>query len=184
MFVIIGLKMKPLLLFFHLLFLIPNIVMGGIVEIYSLNGLDDNRGFCIDIRGHKSKAKVNRGLQAHTCYSYQGEVAVDQGFDSSKLMKNQFQLPAFNVCMEAESVTASASLQLSKCRGRQLQRFEWDKKGKIHLMDDKNLCLTVAQGESIKGGGGSPVHLIRNLSMETCSDTLKPFQRWGMRAVE
>jgi hypothetical protein len=116
--------MKPLLLFFHLLFLIPNIVMGGIVEIYSLNGLDDNRGFCIDIRGHKSKAKVNRGLQAHTCYSYQGEVAVDQGFDSSKLMKNQFQLPAFNVCMEAESVTASASLQLSKCRGGQLQRFE------------------------------------------------------------
>ena len=184
MFVIIGLKMKPLLLFFHLLFLIPNIVLGGIVEIYSLNGLDDNRGFCIDIRGHKSKAKVNRGLQAHTCYSYQGEVAVDQGFDSSKLIKNQFQLPAFNVCMEAESVTASASLQLSKCRGGQLQRFEWDKKGKIHLMDDKNQCLTVAQGESRKGGGGSPVHLIRNLSMETCSDTLKPFQRWGMRAVE
>jgi hypothetical protein len=77
--------MKPLLLFFQLLFLIPNIVLGGIVEIYSLNGLDDNRGFCIDIRGHKSKAKVNRGLQAHTCYSYQGEVAVDQGFDSSKV---------------------------------------------------------------------------------------------------
>ena len=125
--------MKPLLLFFHLLFLIPNIVLGGIVEIYSLNGLDDNRGFCIDIRGHKSKAKVNRGLQAHTCYSYQGEVAVDQGFDSSKLMKNQFQLPAFNVCMEAESVTASASLQLSKCRNGQLQRFAWDKKAKSIL---------------------------------------------------
>ena len=176
--------MKKLLVSFHLLFLIPNIVMGEIIEIYSLNQMDEDRGFCIDIRGHKSKAKVNRGLQAHTCYSYQGEVAVDQGFDSSKLMKNQFQLPAFNVCMEAESVTASASLQLSKCLGGQLQRFEWDKKGKIYLMDDKNLCLTVAQGASRKGGGGSPVHLIRNLSMETCSDTLKPFQRWGMRAME
>ena len=184
MFIIIGLKMKPLLLFFHLLFLIPNIVMGGIVEIYSLNVLDDNRGFCIDIRGHKSKAKVNRGLQAHTCYSYQGEVAIDQGFDSSKLMENQFQLPAFDVCMEAASVTASASLQLSNCRNGQLQRFEWDKEGKIHLMDGENLCLTVAQGESRKGGGGSPVHLIRNLSMETCSDTIKPFQRWGMRTTE
>ena len=176
--------MKKLLVSFHLLFLIPNILLGEIVEIYSLNQMDDNRGFCIDIRGHKSKAKVNRGLQAHTCYSYQGEVAVDQGFDSRKLMKNQFQLPAFNVCMEAESVTASASLQLSKCRDGQLQRFEWDKEGRIHLMDDENLCLTVAQGESRKGGGGSPVHLIRNLSMETCSDTLKPFQRWGMRAVK
>ena len=176
--------MRKLILSFYLLFLIPNIVLGEIVEIYSLNQMDDDRGFCIDIRGHKSKAKVNRGLQAHTCYSYQGEVAVDQGFDSRKLMKNQFQLPAFNVCMEAESVTASASLQLSKCRNGQLQRFAWDKKGKIHIMDDKNPCLTVAQGKSKKGGGGSPVHLIRNLSMETCSNTLKPFQRWGMRAVE
>jgi hypothetical protein len=74
--------MKNYSFLFHLLFLIPNIVLGGIVEIYSLNQMDDNRGFCIDIRGHKSKAKVNRGLQAHTCYSYQGEVAVDQGFDS------------------------------------------------------------------------------------------------------
>jgi hypothetical protein len=176
--------MRKLLLSFYLLFLIPNIVLGGIVEIYSLNQMDDDRGFCIDIRGHKSKAKVNRGLQSHTCYSYQGEVAVDQGFDTSKLMENQFHLPAFNVCMEAASVTASASLQLTKCRDGQLQRFDWDKEGRIHLMDDENLCLTVAQGESRKGGGGSPVHLIRNLSMETCSDTLKPFQRWGMRAVE
>lgn len=181
--------MKKLTLSFCLLFLIPNIVLGEIVseeivEIYSLNQMDDDRGFCIDIRGHKSKAKVNRGLQAHTCYSYQGEVAVDQGFDSSKLIKNQFYLPAFNVCMEAASVTASASLQLTKCRDGQTQTFEWDKEGKIYLMDDKSLCLTVAQGDSRKGGGGSPVHLIRNLSMETCSDTLKPFQRWGMRTTE
>ena len=159
-------------------------MLGGIVEIYSLNQMDDDRGFCIDIRGHKSKAKVNRGLQAHTCYSYQGEVSVDQGFDTSKLMENQFHLPAFDVCKEAASVTASASLQLTKCRNGQLQRFEWDKEGRIHLMDDENLCLTVAQGESRKGGGGSPVHLIRNLSMETCGDTLKPFQRWGMRAAD
>ena len=86
--------------------------------------------------------------------------------------------------MEAESVTASATLQLTKCRDGQLQRFDWDKEGRIHLMDDENLCLTVAQGESRKGGGGSPVHLIRNLSMETCGDTLKPFQRWGMRAAD
>ena len=176
--------MKPLFLFFNLFFLIPHIVPGEIVEIYSLNEMDDHRGFCIDIRGHKSKAKVTRGLQAHTCYSYQGKVAVDQGFASSKLMKNQFHLPAFNVCMEAASVTASASLQLSKCRNGQLQNFAWDKKGKIHLMADENLCLTIAQGESREGGGGSPVHLIRNLSMEICNDTLKQFQRWGMRGME
>ena len=58
--------MRTLILSFYLLFLIPNIVLGELVEIYSLNPMDDDRGFCIDIRGHKLKAKVYRGLQAHT----------------------------------------------------------------------------------------------------------------------
>ena len=60
------------------------------VEIYLLNQLDDPRGFCIDIKGHKFKAQINKGLQAHTCYSYQGEISPDQGFNSLKLTKNQF----------------------------------------------------------------------------------------------
>ena len=175
---------KRIILIIVSLFLIPNIVLGEIVEIYSLNQMDEDRGFCIDIKGHKSKAKVNRGLQAHSCYSYQGEIAVDQGFDYRKLMEKQFFLPAFNVCMGAVSLTASASLQLTKCQNGQLQSFDWDKEGRIRLMDNESLCLTVAQGESRKGGGGSPVHLIRNLSMEICSDRLKLFQRWGMRTAE
>jgi hypothetical protein len=45
------------------------------VEIYLLNQLDDPRGFCIDLKGHKLKAQINKGLQAHTCYSYQGEIS-------------------------------------------------------------------------------------------------------------
>ena len=60
------------------------------VEIYLLNQLDDPRGFCIDIRGHKLKAKIDRGLQAHTCYSYQGKISPDQGFNSLLLTRNQF----------------------------------------------------------------------------------------------
>jgi hypothetical protein len=89
-------------------------VSAEMVEIYSLDQMDDQRGFCIDIRGHKSKAKVNSGLQAHTCYSYQGSIAVDQGFDSLGLDENKFYLPAFNVFMEAASNTASASFRLIK----------------------------------------------------------------------
>ncbi|MDA9990872.1 ricin-type beta-trefoil lectin domain protein [Paracoccaceae bacterium] len=176
--------MRKLTLLVYLLFLFPNIALGEIVEIFSLNQLDDNRGFCIDIRGHKSKAKVNKGLQAHTCYSYQGEVAIDQGFDSLKLTKNQFYLPAFDVCMEANTNTASSSLILRKCQDEKLQKFEWDNEDNIHLIDNEKLCLTVSQGKSRKGGGGSPVHLIRNLSLELCSDTLQPFQKWSVRKTE
>ena len=63
------------------------------VEIHLINQLDDPRGFCIDIRGHKFKANIDRGLQAHTCYSYQGKISPDQGFSSLQLTKNQFILP-------------------------------------------------------------------------------------------
>ena len=151
------------------------------VEVYLLNQLDDSRGFCIDVRGHKFKAQINKGLQAHTCYSYQGEISPDQGFSSLKLTKNQFILPSFNVCMEASSLTPSANLRLRKCDRNKLQNFEWSNKNKIHLIGNRKLCLTVDQEQSKKGGGGSPVHLMRNLSLELCTESLNPYQAWGVR---
>ena len=87
-------KKLTLILLSGLLFLSPNVVlsetMGDAVEVYLLNQLDDYRGYCIDIKGYKSKAKISKGLQAHTCYSYQGKIAIDQGFDALKLIKNKF----------------------------------------------------------------------------------------------
>ena len=151
------------------------------VEIYLLNQLDDSRGFCIDIRGHKLKAKIDKGLQAHTCYSYQGKISPDQGFDSLKLTKNQFFLPSFNVCMEASSPKASSNLKLGKCDRNKLQNFEWSNKNEIRLISNRKLCLTVDQGQSKKGGGGTPVHLMRNLSLELCNKSLNSYQAWGVR---
>ena len=151
------------------------------VEVYLLNHLDDSRGFCIDVRGHKFKAQINKGLQAHTCYSYQGEISPDQGFSSLKLTENQFILPSFNVCMEASSLTPSANLRLRKCDRNKLQNFEWSNENKIHLIGNRKLCLTVGQGQSKRGGGGSPVHLMRNLSLELCTESLNSYQAWGVR---
>ena len=86
------------------------------------------------------------------------------------------------MCMEADSNTASASLRLSKCQDEELQKFEWDNNGRIYLISNMKLCLTVAQGKSRKGGGGWPIHLMRNLSLELCGDTLQVFQMWGARS--
>ena len=151
------------------------------VEIYLLNQLDDPRGFCIDIKGHKLNAQINKGLQAHTCYSYQGEISPDQGFNSLKLTKNQFILSAFNVCMEASSLIPSANLKLKKCDRNNLQNFELSNNNKIHLISNRELCLTVDEVQSKKGGGGSPIHLMRNLSLELCSKSLDPYQTWNTR---
>ena len=153
------------------------------VEIHLINQLDDPRGFCIDIRGHKFKANIDRGLQAHTCYSYQGKISPDQGFSSLQLTKNQFILPFFNVCMEASSLKVSANLNLAKCNRNKLQNFEWFNENKIRLISNRKLCLTVNQGQSRKGGGGTPVHQMRNLSMEPCSKSLNSYQVWGKRNI-
>ncbi len=168
----------------YLILLLPNTVFGESVEIYIINPLDEDRGYCLDIKGYKSKAKINQGLHAHTCYSYQGAIAVDQGFDQSKLTHNKFFLPAFDVCMEAESLSASADLQLRRCNNSKLQQFKWDKIGRIQTTNESILCLTVAQGVSKKGRGGSPVHLKRNLTLEHCRNTLNAYQTWGKRKID
>ena len=158
--------------------------LGNLVEIYSINQIDDHRGYCFDKKGHKSKAKIDKGLQAHTFYSYQGEIAVDQGFDVVNLKKNNFFLPAFGVCMEATAATSAATVKLGECNNKRLQDFKWDNHGRIYLDGNTKLCVTIAQGKARDGSGGSPVHKIRNLSMEFCSASIDSFQIWAFRKVK
>ena len=101
---------KKILIFFGILFCLfinsskvwsnSNV---GLVEIKLLDNLDDKRGFCIDVKGHKFKAKIKRGIQVHTCYSYQGKIAVDQGLDAKKLKQRQLFFPNFDVCVHPSS---------------------------------------------------------------------------------
>ena len=117
--------------------------LGNLVEIYSINQIDDHRGYCFDIKRHKSSAKIDRVLQAHTCYSYQREIAIDQGFDVVKLKNNHFFLPAFGVCMEATAATPAATLKLGECDNKKLQDFKWDNHGRIYLDGNTKLCVTM-----------------------------------------
>ena len=151
-----------------------------IVEVYLLKPLNDSRGYCIDISGSKSNADINNGLQSHTCYSYQGEVSVDQGFDYDKINDNEFYIPFFKVCMEAEKIEKSSRLLLNKCDKNQKQQFVFQADGKIQLLSNLGLCLTVSKNFR-EGGGGNPVHLIRDLSLQLCEDKLSSQQKWGIR---
>ena len=164
-------------------YITTSVVLGktdfDLVEIKLIHNLDDKRGFCIDIKGYKSRAKIERGLQAHTCYSYQGEIAIDQGLDANKLKKKELFFPNFDVCVHPSSYNNSQSLTLIKCKNS--QEFIFNEDNTIRLKDNTNLCLTVAKEESRKGGGGSPVHLIRNLSMQKCNKDNSIYQNWIIR---
>ena len=150
-------------------------------EVYLLNNLNDTRGFCIDMTGYKTNADINKALQTHSCYSYQGSVSVDQGFDVSKISNGEFSLPFFNVCMEIENAEPSSGLILRGCDKNPKQQFVFEDDGKIKPVNDLGLCLT-ASGDYREGGGGSPVHLIRDLSLSACDESLSTRQSWGFRS--
>ena len=131
----------------------------SIVEIYLLENLDDPRGYCIDIKGSKTDANINQPLQAHTCYSYQGQVSVDQGFDEFKILNNEFIIPFFDVCMEIKSLSESSQIILNPCNNNIKQKFILDNVGKIYPEGDKGLCLTISETYQEGGGAVSYTHL-------------------------
>ena len=150
------------------------------VEVYLLNALNDSRGYWIDMTGYKTNADINKSLQAHSCYSYQGEISVDQGFDISKITDEEFYIRHFKVCVEAEKIEESSALNLKTCDKNNKQKFILQSDGKIQPKSNLNLCLTVSENFS-EGSGGNPVHLIRTLSLENCNDALSSHQKWGIR---
>ncbi len=154
-----------------------------LAEIFLLNNLDENRGYCLDIKGYKTNADPTRGLQAHTCYSYQGSIAIDQGFDIDKMNSGQFFLPGFEVCIELSTQNDKYEIKLSACDlSNNAQNLKLTDKGEITVANDPSLCLTASDKESREGGGGEPVHLIRDLSITSCDDQKKAYQRWGLRS--
>ena len=156
---------------------------GTLVEIQLVDKLDEQRGFCIDIRGHKERAKVHRGLQAHTCYSYQGQLGVDQAFDEQLISRGKFYLPAFDVCMEADDSVAGSRLNLEACNDTDKQRFEFTANDQIKLASNDELCVTVDASASKQGGGGTPLHLLRSLALTNCEKSGARYTTWRMLAL-
>ena len=153
-----------------------------IVEVYLLDALNDSRKYCLDIIGYKTNADINKGLQVHSCYSYQGKISVDQGFDKSRIDDNEFYIPLFKACMEAVKIEKSSRLELKNCDKNQKQEFIFQNDGKIQPLSNLNLCLTASENFR-EGGGGNPVHLIRDLSLQICDDTFSSRQKWSFRKI-
>jgi hypothetical protein len=154
----------------------------ALVEVVLAAPLDEPRGYCLDIVGHQKKARPEGGLQAHSCYSYQGRLGVDQAFDAARLAAGEFRLPAFAVCVAASALQPGASLALSPCDGSDRQRFSLPSGGHIVPEAAAHLCLTVADGVGRPGGGGKPVHLLRQLTLERCDAARAAHQAWRLRA--
>ena len=81
------------------------------VEITLADDLDGIlNGYCIDIAGGNENVDITRGLQGHTCYSYQGALGTDQKFETEKFAENQLYMTDFDVCATLSSLDAGATV--------------------------------------------------------------------------
>lgn len=151
------------------------------VEIGLVAPLDEPRGYCLDIVGSPARARTDRPLHAHTCYGYRGGVTLDQGLDPQALPSGRLRFVHFDLCMSAAHAHAGAPLLLAPCAARGEQRFTLSAEGHIRPEAASGLCLTVADGEGLAGGGGQPIHLRRALTLEPCTPSAHARQRWRQR---
>ncbi|MEL6965183.1 MAG: ricin-type beta-trefoil lectin domain protein, partial [Pseudomonadota bacterium] len=143
--------------------------------------LDEARGYCLDIAGGPGKnSPLDKGLQAHTCYHYTGGILEDQGFDETLIDEGQFRIPYFDVCMSIPSVEAGAPISLDQCSTAETQQFTLKPDGQLVATADPGLCVTVSASEKREGRGGTPVHVMRPLSLQPCDDAVKSYQTWSL----
>ena len=151
------------------------------VEVTLIDKLDEARGFCFDTLGFQTRARPEEGLQTHSCYSYQGQLAVDQAFDGDLIPEGTFRLIDFELCMTLTGTSAGSTLALEPCDGSELQQFEHRANGRVVAVAAPGNCITAGEGPSRHGGGGEPVHLIRDLQLQVCDGSRAGRQQWRLR---
>ena len=105
----------PLLTGTFLSLLVTTALGSELSEIELIDKPDETRNDCIDIKGCEESIKVHKGLQAHACYSYQGQFGIDQAFDKGLIQFGKFYLPAFDVCMKSKNNNEKQNLTLKDC---------------------------------------------------------------------
>ncbi len=151
------------------------------VEITLIDPLDGvTNSYCIDIAGGNENVDPSNGLQAHTCYSYQGDLGSDQVFDTAGFASGTLYMPVYDVCAQVASASAGAEIGLAACDGSELQTFVLGDGGTISLASDTSLCFTASSETRF---GRSDVHQISDMALAECSDDLAAYQQWGYRAT-
>lgn len=151
------------------------------VEVTLKHNLDGNlNGYCLDIKGGGQNINPADGLQAHTCYSYRGDLGSDQAIDPEGITRGEFEIVAFDVCATMEGTEADAEVALSACDGSELQQFHFAENGNISPKSAPGMCLTAGK-ETAFGRGGTSPHQIKTLTLQSCGDDLTAYQEWYTR---
>ena len=140
--------------------------------------LDEPRGLCVDIPGHRERVNVNRPLVVHTC---KWEIwNLDERFDAEAVDRGELRMPAYGQCVGVATAAAGANVVLGPCDGASVRRWNVAN-GQIRLAAGPDLCLTVGTEPSQLTPGGRRLpsrHVARSLTLEPCRDSARDRQVW------
>ncbi len=144
--------------------------------IQLIDPLDESDFYCVDVPGFGATLRLDAELIAHTCKPGPMEDEVFS-FDADTGM---FSMPAYDMCMQADTATAGSLLHLAECTGDALQRFQLQQDESIRLQDTE-LCLTVAGGESLPAG---ELYVQRSMTLESCVTDTPHLAQWQLPGGE
>ena len=154
------------------------------VEVKLKAPIDEDRGWCLDLRGGQNNGAPIGGVHGHTCYTYNGNGPTkDQAFVMENIKdQNEFRMVEFNdKCMTLFEPNEGSFVSIETCDGRETQVIAMNETGQITPEMTPELCLT-AGSVVLPGGGGNPVHIMRDISFEACDSTINERQLWELRA--
>ena len=154
------------------------------VEVKLIAPIEEDRGWCLDLRGRMNNAAPIGGVHGHTCDTYSGNgPIVDQAFSMENIMQeNTFRLLAFSdKCLTMYAPGEGSFVSMETCDGRATQVIMMNESGEISPEMLPELCLT-AGSVVLPGGGGNPLHLMRDISFEACDSDINERQLWEFRA--
>ncbi len=148
------------------------------VFVHLTAALDEPRGLCLDIPGHRDRVNTARAMSVHSCK--RGIWNLDERFDPAAFETGVLRMPEYDLCVGAAQAADGSSVLLGPCDGDALRR--WDRTGgRLRLAADPSLCITVdaAPSELTSGGRRLPSrHVARPIAMAPCSDAAADRQVW------
>jgi len=139
------------------------------VEVKLKAFFEEDRGWCLDLRGPAIRAAVKGGVHGHTCYLYQENgVGDDQAYVQEDILeKDIFRLAAFpDQCLTLYEPKAGSFGSFETCDGRVTQDISLTDTGHIIPAMAPDLCLTFGT-DSLPGGGANPLHILKPVDFQT-----------------
>jgi len=148
-----------------------------------LSPLDEPRGLCVDIPGHRNRVDIKKFLVLHTCKT--GIWNIDEQFDAAAFRSGFLKMPEYQLCVRGVKTATGLKLKLAECNSSEARWLF--KNAFLRPYSFPKMCLTAGAGPSLLTPGGKRLpsrHVARGLILLPCDDKLNHRQRWQLIDIE